>query len=129
MLTEIIEAEGVPECFCGFKATQLFLCNDAEIVMSAWDFVEVTRRQRAYLSHHIATARQMKAAADPARLGALAREEWRGYEHAFSRDPLLPGELLPAGYQGESVQRQHEQIRRELCQQLRRLASLGVAGV
>jgi DNA-binding transcriptional regulator PaaX len=51
ILNEIIETEGVPECFCGFQANKLLLCTDAEIVASAWDFVEITRSQRGYLTH------------------------------------------------------------------------------
>jgi phenylacetic acid degradation operon negative regulatory protein len=121
LLTQIIEATGVPECFCGFKATQLFLCTDAEIVLSAWDFVELTRRQRGYLSNRAATVRQLKATDDLARLAALAREEWVAYEHAFAHDPLLPTKLLPPGYQGAAVERQHAEIRRELRQRLSRL--------
>jgi DNA-binding transcriptional regulator PaaX len=123
LLTEIIEVEGVPECFCGFQANKLFLCTNAEVVMSAWDFVEITRRQRGYLSHRPATIQQMKATENVARLAALAREEWVAYEHAMARDPLLPATLLPRGYQGEAVQRQHEEIRRELRHSLSRLAS------
>jgi phenylacetic acid degradation operon negative regulatory protein len=124
ILEQIIEAEGVPECFCGFESRRLFLCTDAEVVASAWDFVEITRRQHAYQQGRGASLRQVKTADNPARLAALAREEWQAYDHAFSLDPLLPRELLPKGYQGETVQRQHEEFRQ---QTRRRLASVAVS--
>lgn len=119
ILEEIVEAEGVPECFCGFESQRLFLCTDPEIVASAWDFVEITRRQRAYQQGRAASFRQVKTADRLARLAALAREEVLAYEHAFSLDPLLPRELLPEGYQGETVQCQHEEFHQLLRQRLR----------
>jgi len=118
ILEEIIEAEGIPECFCGFESRRLFLCTDAEVAASAWDFVEITRRQRAYQEGRAAALRLVKTSGNLARLAGLAREEWQAYDHAFSLDPLLPGELLPKGYQGETVQRQHEEFRQQMRQRL-----------
>ncbi|MBM3861166.1 MAG: hypothetical protein FJ395_16175 [Verrucomicrobia bacterium] len=123
ILKEIIEAQGVPECFCGFESRRLFLCTDAEVAASAWDFIEITRRQCAYQQGRVAALRQVKASENLARLAALAREEWQAYDHAFSLDPLLPGELLPKGYEGETVQRQHEEFRQQTRLRLRSLAS------
>lgn len=114
LLRKIIEVEGVPECFCGFLARQLFLCTDSEVVQTAWDFREVAKRQRAYLEHPTATFKNIAAARDLATLFAVARAERIAYTHAFVFDPLLPRVLWSAGYLGPRVAQQHTAFRAQL---------------
>ncbi len=122
ILKEIIQVEGVPECFCGFEARRLFLCTNAEIVTSAWDFEEIARRQRVHLNHSLTTRKAVKAATDLNKLATLARIEWQAYEDAFSLDPLLSRELIPRSYQGEAVQRRHEDFRHQCRRRIAELA-------
>ncbi len=114
MLLEIIRAEGVPECFCGFETRRVFLCTDAEVVESAWDFEEITRRQQSYLKHSVANIASLNAARDFAKLVTVARVERQAYQYAFSVDPLLPRELWPKPYRGASAQAKHEEFRAAL---------------
>jgi DNA-binding transcriptional regulator PaaX len=124
ILREIIQVEGVPECFCGFKATEVFLCTDEEIVGSSWAWEEITRRQQSYLRHLVATESAFKAARDPVRLGELARVEKRAYDHAMLWDPLLPQTLWPAGYLGRAVHQRHQRLRALLGARLAEMANL-----
>jgi phenylacetic acid degradation operon negative regulatory protein len=123
ILNEIIHAQGIPECFCGFEARRLFLCTDAEVVAAAWDFEEITRRHKAYLDHPVLTHRAVKNSRDLTRLAALARAERTAYEYAFVFDPLLPRLLLPKAYRGMDVQQRHEEFRQLMRQRLTALAS------
>lgn len=121
ILKEIIQAEGIPECFCGFAAQELLLCTHAEIVTAAWDFKEIGRRQRAYESHPSVSKSDLNKISTISSLAAVARAERRAYEHAFSIDPLLPCVLWPQGYRGQLVCHRHEQFRHCLAHRLAQL--------
>jgi DNA-binding transcriptional regulator PaaX len=114
VLQEILKAEGIAECFCGFEAVRVFLCTDAEVVATAWDFEEIGKRQQAYLQHQGANTRALAAARDLEQLARTVRAERLAYQSAFSLDPLLPRDLCPAAYRGFAVQEQHERFRRQL---------------
>jgi len=122
LLREIIKVEGVPECFCGFKAVGLFLCTDAEIVRSAWSWEEILQRQQEYLRQLPALEATCRTAHEPAQLGALARREQQAFTEATSWDPLLPQVLWPAGYSGRTVQQRHQRWRTLLCARLSAMA-------
>jgi phenylacetic acid degradation operon negative regulatory protein len=123
ILREIMEVEGLPECFCGFNATSLFLCTTAEIVITAWDWEEIERHHRRYLQHLVANERSLQAARDIPALATVARIERRAYEDAFIFDPLLPRSLWPPDYNGDVVQTRHESFRRLLRQRFHHLNS------
>jgi phenylacetic acid degradation operon negative regulatory protein len=118
ILQEVIEAEGVPECFCGCSTQELFLCSHADIVTKAWDFREIERRHRAYERHPSLSGVVLKKTTTGSSLVALARSEYHAYQHAFSIDPLLPRVLWPRSYRGLVVLRLHEQFRRDLARRL-----------
>jgi DNA-binding transcriptional regulator PaaX len=115
ILETIIEAEGVPECFCGFTTRDLFLCTHAEIVASAWDWEAIERGHQTYLGHPILNGPGLAKAHTLAQLSGVARNERRSYAYAFAVDPLLPRSLWPTGYRGAEVHRQHEQFRKLLA--------------
>jgi phenylacetic acid degradation operon negative regulatory protein len=123
ILEEMIEAVGVPECFCGFTVRDLFLCNHAEVVASAWDWEAIERAHETYLRHPVLTDRAVAGARDLAQLASLARNERRSYAYAFAVDPLLPRDLWPQHYRGEDIQRQHDQFRRQIADRYRSLAA------
>jgi DNA-binding transcriptional regulator PaaX len=123
LLQEILQATGIPECFCGFEAGQLLLCDHAEVVAVAWDFEEIARRHTAYLTHIVANLHSLERARDLRELAQVARIERDAYHDAFSMDPLLPRELWPRGYRGAKVEEQHQAFRTRLAQRLRALAS------
>jgi phenylacetic acid degradation operon negative regulatory protein len=122
ILEEMIEAAGVPECFCGFTVRDLFLCSHAEVVASAWDWEAIERVHQTYLRHPVLTGRALAEAKDLAQLTALARNELRSYAYALTLDPLLPRALWPKQYRGADVQRQHDRFRRQLADQFRSLS-------
>lgn len=121
LLREIVEAEGIPECFCGFESRQLFLCDDAEVVEAAWDFQEIGRRHQSYLRHPAATAKALATARDLQTLAQRVRVERQAYQFAFSFDPFLPRELWPKSYAGPAVEARHQRFRAALREQLTRL--------
>jgi len=121
ILEEVIQAEGIPECFCGFTARDLFLCSHAEVVASAWDWEEIERAHETYLRHPVLTGHGLADAHTLAQLAALARNERRAYAYAFALDPLLPRALWPKGYRGAEVQRQSDQFRRQLTEKFQAL--------
>jgi phenylacetic acid degradation operon negative regulatory protein len=122
ILAEIIRAEGVPECFCGFTARELFLCKHDELVQTAWPWEEIEQRQRSYLRHPMLTKREITRVGDLAGWARLARAERNSYAEAFVFDPLLPRQLLPKGYLGVSVHDLSEQRRAQLSARARQLA-------
>ena len=107
ILREIIRVEGVPECFCVFKAARLFLCTDADLVSSAWDWKAIVLRQQEYLLQLPGWESACRAAREPTRLGALARMEKQAYEQAIVGDPFLPQALWPTGYRGRRLHQRH----------------------
>ncbi|MBM3859592.1 MAG: hypothetical protein FJ395_08080 [Verrucomicrobia bacterium] len=118
LLRETIQAQGIPECFCGFEASRLFLCDDAEVVVTAWDFKEIGRRHTTYLRHLVANPSSVKRARDLTELARLARIEREAYQYAFSLDPLLPRELWPRSYSGADVEERHQTFRAMLRRRL-----------
>lgn len=122
ILRGIVEANNVPECFCGFEASRVFLCDDAEIVVSAWDFEEISRRHQMYLGHAVATPANLKRARDFGELARLARIERDAFAYAFSLDPLLPRRLWPRTYQGPAIIERRRELRAVLHSRLQKLA-------
>jgi DNA-binding transcriptional regulator PaaX len=122
ILREIIQVKGLPENFCGFTAPELFLCTHAEVVATAWNWEEITRRHRTYLTHLTANRAALQKAATLAALAGVARLERQAFAFAFSLDPLLPRTLLPDGYLGCETWERHAQFRDLLHTQLDQLA-------
>ncbi len=118
ILEGIVQAQGIPECFCGFEAGHVFLCDNAEIIVAAWDFEEIARRHSTYLNNGVATTGNLARARDLRELARLTRIERDAFHYAFSRDPLLPRELWPKGYKGPALHERrlafHAQLRRRL---------------
>jgi DNA-binding transcriptional regulator PaaX len=123
MLREIIRAQGIPECFCGFCAETLFLCSNAEVVNVAWDWEEIRRRHQTYQQHPSATVDALKRADDLPALARVARIEREAYQYAFVLDPLLPRSLWPSPYAGPRLEARHQEFLAALSRRTRDLAS------
>ncbi len=122
ILKQIIEAQGIPECFCGFECSRLFLCNDSELVATAWDFEEINRRHQTYLQHTVARPDSLERARDLRTLAHIAWVERDAFAYAFSLDPLLPRALWPRSYRGEEVAARRQAFRACLARRLRELS-------
>lgn len=120
LLREIVDAQGIPECFCGFESGKLFLCNDTEVVEAAWDFEEIERRHQSYLKHLAVTPKAVSSTRDITALAQLAGIERGAYQFAFSRDPLLPRALWLKSYAGPAVEERHQRFRVALSERLSR---------
>jgi DNA-binding transcriptional regulator PaaX len=118
MLSEVIQAEGIPECFCGFTSRSLFFCTDAEVVASAWNWKEINRRQQSYLDQSSLMTGLLADVRDLSRLGALARSERQAYWWAYSLDPWLPQSLWPKSCKGARVEQEHQRFRQRLAQRM-----------
>jgi phenylacetic acid degradation operon negative regulatory protein len=123
LLMEVVEAHGIPECFCGFESHRLFLCADSEVVTSAWDFEEIARRHESYLDRLVARLDSVRAAKDLPAVARTARAERDAYDYAFSLDPLLPRRLWPKSYKGPVVEQRHQRFRADLRARAAELAS------
>ena len=121
-LREMVEARGVPECFCGFEVSRLFLCDAAEIVVSAWDWRKIQHDHAAYLQQGRGDVRMLRAAGRLEELSRIARVEQESYRAAFQSDPLLPRPLWPEAYQGPIVQERHREFHACLRERIRRVA-------
>jgi DNA-binding transcriptional regulator PaaX len=126
LLAKIIEARGIPECFCGFEAGQLFLCDDAELVATAWDHERIDRAHDVYLKQLVATPATIARAKDLQELAHLARLERDNYRLAFERDPLLPRQLWVKNYRGPKVEERHQEFLAALRRRARELSGPAV---
>lgn len=121
ILKEIVNARGIPDCFCGFESDRLFLCDSSEVVKTAWDFDEIARRHRGYLEHAAITPESVKRAADLGTLAAIVRAERRSYAYAFSIDPMLPRTLWPSNYTGPAVAQRRARFQAAVRSRLREI--------
>jgi DNA-binding transcriptional regulator PaaX len=122
-LREVIQGHGIPECFCGFRASSLFLCDNTEVVHTAWDFEEIRRAHNSYLKHWVTNVASLNQAQDLRALARVARIERDAYYDAFSLDPLLPRELWPKAYQGPLVEERQQTFLARLYSRMKELTS------
>lgn len=123
LLSKIIQAHGIPECFCGFEASRLFLCDNAEVVSTAWNWKEIAHQHETYLKHDVIHPSSLRRAADLAAVARLARIARDAYQNAFCFDPLLPRALWPKSYQGPTVEERCQDFQARLRRRVRELAS------
>ena len=77
--------------------------NEA-IVQGAWDIEEINKRFQAYIkSYTLQPGQAARLRASQTALNQWLRTEKVAWRHAMRLDPLLPRELLPAGYLGEAA--------------------------
>jgi DNA-binding transcriptional regulator PaaX len=76
--------------------------TNADIVRSAWDFVEINRRYMAAIDLAIAGRRLVRAGTPAGRRSWLSAESV-AWADAVSHDPVLPEPLLPADYLGQKA--------------------------
>lgn len=90
-----------------------------DVVWRAWDFEGLETRQRWYLEVFMDN---LKRVSDQRHgheeLFTLAREEMSAYTATMAGDPLLPREMWPSGYCGESVYDLHIRINKEIGRRL-----------
>lgn len=123
ILEKVIQSHGIPECFCGFEVGRLFLCDDAEVVATAWDFSAIDRAHEVYLKHPVANVPSLNRADSLQELARVARVERDAYQDAFCGDPLLPRALWPKSYRGARVEERHQQFLARLSRRLRELVT------
>jgi phenylacetic acid degradation operon negative regulatory protein len=119
MLTDILDATGIPECFAGFETSRLFLCTHQEIVTTAWDFDAILAGHQKHLDQISKLQAAVSNARTLAQLVEVGRAEWRSYRDSMWSDPLLPNALLPPGYLGARVYEAHQSFRRHFARCLR----------
>lgn len=122
LLQDVIQAHGIPECFCGFRATSLFLSDNQEVISVAWDFEAIDRAHETYLKHLVANVASLNRARDLKELARVARMERDAYQYAYAVDPLLPRKLWLADYQGVKVEERHQAFESRLRARLKELA-------
>ena len=123
LLKDVVQARGIPECFCGFRASSLFLSDNKEVVKTAWDWEAIGRAHETYLKHLVANVASLDRAGDLKELARVARVERDAYQYAFAIDPLLPRELWPAGYQGAQLEERHQAFMGRLRSRLKQLTA------
>jgi phenylacetic acid degradation operon negative regulatory protein len=118
-LRDMVEAHGIPECFCGFEVGRLFLCENPEVVASAWDWKQIKQAHDAYLRQGTDRLRALSKTDHLQSLLRIAQLEHCAYREAFRRDPLLPRVLWPDPYLGTAVQNRHNEIQTVLRDRIR----------
>jgi len=124
ILHGILQATGIPECFCGFVGERLFLCSDTELVRTAWDFEQIGASHREYLQDSPRLLEILHTAPDLQGIAAAAGQERLSYEKAFSIDPCLPRRLWPKSYRGHTVDQRHTKFRSQLRNRIRAVAEI-----
>lgn len=82
--------------------------SDNDLVLGAWDFDRINRNYLQYLE----VLQSEPSRASGRSWQAWFDAEWKAWTRALSSDPLLPEELLPAGYRGREAWRQRmERVR------------------
>ncbi len=122
-LRTIVKTEGIPECFCGFRSDRLFLCSDAEVVDTAWDWDEIHHQHQIYLKRTATDRNGLNKTHTLPALARLAKAERAAYADAFSTDPLLPRPLWRKPYTGPAVEQAHQTFRAGLHRRLYELLS------
>lgn len=91
----------------------------AEIIENSWNFEKLAEAHRHYLAAYSKNLELLAASNyDSALLLRLLDREADAYVQCMRPDPLLPGKLLPAGYQGKKVYALHKQLRQAVRKQL-----------
>ena len=121
LLRDVIQANGIPECFAGFECSRLFLCSNREIVQTAWDFEAIVRVQESYRKAINSFQGRIQDATNLNALARVAREERLAYTAAMSDDPFLPKELWPEGYRGRELRERHLTVRSLLSLSFQRM--------
>lgn len=120
-LRHMVEAHGIPECFCGFEVGRLFLCDNQDVVSSAWDWEQIRTDHHGYLHQAANWLRALSTTDRIQGLLRIARTEHGAYRKAFMRDPLLPRTLWPDAYLGTPVQNRHNEIHAALRDRIRQV--------
>jgi DNA-binding transcriptional regulator PaaX len=123
MLLDMVEAKGIPECFCGFEVSRLFLCETAEIVASAWEWERIRGEHDDYIRNAASRLRNLRATNRLESLSRIARVERAAYADVFRHDPLLPRDLWPDSYRGPAVRDLHLKIEECLRDRFRGIVS------
>ena len=119
----MVEAHGIPECFCGFEVGRLFLCDNRDVVASAWDWKQIRQDHDQYLRRG---SDRLHALSKTDRLDGILRivqEEQAAYREALNRDPLLPRVLWPDPYLGPAVLSRHGEVQAGLRDRIRRASA------
>jgi DNA-binding transcriptional regulator PaaX len=110
LLREMVQADGIPECFCGFEASRLLLCDADEVVESAWDWEQIRRDHAAYLQRKDRADDALRRGCRPAQLARTVQAERDAYLAALRSDPFLPRGLWPESYLGPAVRERHRDV-------------------
>lgn len=121
ILQGILQATGIPKCFCGLAGERLFLCTNTELVAASWDFQQIYECHQQYIAASPRFLESLQAAGDLQQVARVAGSERAAYGTAFSLDPLLPRRLWPNPYAGPMVQQRHTQFGSHLRRRIRAL--------
>lgn len=119
-LRDMVGAVGIPECFCGFEAGRLLLCDTKEIVASSWDWKRIRQAHTVYLQRGANNRRMLQETNRLEPLARIAKVEHDAYREAFRLDPFLPRGLLGDSYQGFLVQECHGEFQKCMRERIHR---------
>ena len=94
--------------------------SNEEIVMGAWDFERINR----HYGQHLKVLKERPNGALQSKAAAKALHHWAAAEreawlNAVTKDPLLPGRILPPNYLGQHAWQRRKEVLRDAGQQLR----------
>ena len=123
ILQDVLQATGIPKCFCGLAGERLLLCTDTELVCASWDFQRIGECHRDYIAAVPRFLESLQSASNLQEIARVAGSERAAYDTAFSLDPLLPRRLWPKSYAGPAVLQRHTRFRSQLRRRTRALGA------
>lgn len=94
-----------------FEAKTVLGHGSQSVVRDAWDFPRIKRIQELYIQNVSANLKLLdENTVEKEELLRLVRLDNLAYSQAMSLDPLLPDELLPPQYAGETAVRMHRKL-------------------
>lgn len=116
---DLAQAASIQEYAFLFEAQTVLGQNSQELVEAAWNFDRLEEIQLWYCKVYKDNLKRLLSGnVTREELQNLAREEMSAYLSAMKEDPLLPRELLPAGYHGVAVYDLHKSLGQEIRERL-----------
>lgn len=107
---DLVKAAAVDSFAFLFESRTVLGLPGSRVVEQAWNFDYLYDVQHRYCQIMQENLDLLTEGCSTEELGALMRLSMQAFHSAFVKDPLLPGVLLPPGYQGRKVWELHLEL-------------------
>lgn len=107
--TEFIEAQGLSDSVYLLEVSNIVVGNIESLVNRVWNLEKINKAYKRIIEKiedgDLISVddrqRKLNGGIDGYKVGDIAGEVWREYLDVILKDPFLPGDLLPADWEGE----------------------------